>query len=420
MRSVCIFFAITLLLQSLISYAEPPSTDKALSLGDCIGIALENQPSVRDAKAQVEIQKGALQQARSALLPDASISGSQTLANSSDTTGSSLRIGADQLIYDFGRTSAQVSQAIESYDASVLSLEAAQSDTVLNVKTAYYTLLQKGRLVEVYEKYYNSQLEHVDEAQARYDAGVAPRSDMLKASAAAASARVDLVNARNSYEQARVDLNIAMGIDVRKSTQITETTEPASEIPTEDQAIGLALENRPEMKKSQAQVRAAEYSLKSANTGNLPSISASGSKSMYSDDDSTWQVGLSMSWRPFDLGDTRGAIKQAEGRLASARDSHFVTSQTVSRDAIIALFNLQASGELLSASMEEVSSAKEDLDAAAGRYQAGIGILLEVLDAQAALLKAEVDEASARYGLSISRAEMDHAIGATSLKGNDN
>jgi len=407
---------------------EPVPAGKVLTLADCIGLALRNEPAVRRAAAQVEVQSGLVRQARSRLLPDTSVASSTDLRDTEQSSGTSATVGASQLIYDFSRSRWQLTQSERQYAASVAALGTTKADVILGVKQSYYGLLRSAHLVQVFDQNLKAREEHVAMAQARKDAGVAPKSDILTAAAAAASARVGLVVARNDSAQARVDLNAAMGVDVRSSTQIEETAELDTPIPETDRAVDVALKNRPEMREAEEQVAADEASLKSAETGNLPELSTSLSDSQSfgrrsggfdgaSGDSNTWAWMLSLNWHPFDSGYTRGAVTQARAQLVSAQESLYQVRQQVMRDVVAARLNVVAAQEALIAATAEVESAKEDEDAATGRYQTGTGIFLEVLDAQAAYLKAQVDEAVARYGLSIARAALEHAIGATSAEG---
>ena len=401
--------------------AEMIPAGKVLTLADCISLAFRNQPSIRQAAAQVDSGKGAVSQTRSNLLPQISVGGSTDISGTGPNNGTSLSVSGNQLIYDFGRSRAGVAQAEWQLAASIAALTGAKLDVILSVKQSYYGLLRSTQLVQVFEENVKAQDEHVLQAQARLNAGLAPKADVLKAAAAAASARVDLVSARNNAGQARVELNSAMGADVRSPTQIEETAEPEAPIPEVDQAVDLAIKDRPEMIQAEGLITAAEAAVKLAETGNLPEVSTRlGDLQSFGGQvasRNSWDWLLNLQWTPWDSGFTRGAVARARAQLVTAQESLYQVRQSVSSDVVVARLNLLAAQESLTAATAEVASAMEDVDAATGRYQSGVGILLEVLDSQAALLKAQVDELSARYGLSIARAGLEHAIGATSGEG---
>jgi len=403
---------------------EKISADKCLTAMECINLALRNQSTVRQAAAQVQLQIGAVGKSRSELLPGTSVSAQRSLATSGSNDGNnraSATATVNQLIYDFGRSSSLLIQAKEQRSSALFALIATRADVVLNVKQAYYGVLRTNRLVHVFEQNLKAQEEHVAEAQARLDAKVAPKADVLKAVAAAASARVDLVTARNNAEQARVDLNTAMGVDVTSLTQIQESAEPDCPVPELEVAVATAISNRPEVVQARDQVLASQAALKSAKTGNLPSLTTSMGAvqdlgtGFASPTTVSWL--LNLQWQPFDSGFTRGTVTQALAQVTSNEESLFAVIQNVSRDVVAARLNVIAAQESLISSYAEVASAQESVDSAVGRYGAGVGIFLEVTDAQSMLLKAQIDDAAAHYRLSTGRAQLEHAMGVISIEG---
>ena len=405
----------------LVRQPELIPADKVIALPDAIALTLQNQPTIRQAGAQVVIQTGAARQSRSALLPSLDVTSSAAIVGNRNNIGTTVSETINQLIFDFSRSRNLLDQSRQQLAAAQYGLSVATLSATFTVKQDYYAALRTARLVQVFETNVKDQDEHVSQAQARFGAGLAPKSDVLNAQAAAASARVDLVTARNNAAQARVDLNIAMGVDVRGAFQISETTEPEFPVPSLDDAVNLAIKNRPEMCQAIDQAASAVAALRAARTGNLPTLTTSLGQNQVSGGQFlsprsiNWLVNL--TWTPFDSGFTRGAVFQAEGQLENTQENVYTVSQTVSRDVASARLNVLTAQESLASARVEVAAATENLAVATGRYAAGVGIFLEVLDAQGLLLKAQVDEATALYGLSTARAQLEHAIGVNKAEG---
>lgn len=401
-----------------IAYRQPESipSGKVLALSDCIALALNNQASIRQSAAQVDVQMGGVNQAKSKLLPGVAVTSTTYIADDTQKRGAQIDASLDQLVYDFGRSKSQLNEAQRQSLASQAALAGTQADVTLNVKQAYYTLLLANHLVDVYAETLKAQEEHVAQSQARKNAGVAPQADVLKAQAAAASARVDLVKARNNADQAGVALNTAMGVNIQNPITVSETSEPLPPVLDQQELVNIALSRRPEVRQSTELALANEALVKVAKTGNLPSISTSIGRtqgiSQGSSDQAnslTWM--MNVTWSAYDSGNTAGAVKSARAQLVSAQEALYDIRQTVTQNVVQSRLNAIAADEQLTLSEVEVASAKENLAVAEGRYEAGIGILLDVLDAQSALQKAEGDELTARYGLSTARAVLEHAIG---------
>ena len=388
---------------------------RVLTLAECIDLALVNQSSIRLAQAQVQAQTGVVTQAKAALRPTASAATSTQVAGSAQG-GTQITLSGNQLVYDFGKSRQLLTQAQQQRAASLQNLVGADEDLVLSVKQAYYTLLEDTHLVDVFTQSLTQQQAHVAETEAQEAVGVIPHANVLTAQAAAASARFDLVTAQNNANLARANLSAAMGIDLRSPIRVAETTEPAFPMPTEDQAVELAFQRRPEVRRDTDQVLAAQAAVKAAAVGNLPAVVSTadytpntGASSF--GQQSSWALLLDMQWHFLDGGSTAGAVQQARAQVTTTEETLYADKQTIANEVVQARLNtLAAEAQLISATAE-VASAKENLDAATGSYNAGVGIFLAVIDAQAALLKAQVDEYTACYGLSMARAALAHATG---------
>lgn len=66
---------------------------------------------------------------------------------------------------------------------------------------------------------------------------------------------------------------------------------------------------------------------------------------------------------------------------------------------------------MISIAESGLNKAKENLDIANGRYDAGVGTIIEVTDAQSSHIRAETDLVNARYDVAIARAKLEKAVG---------
>ena len=391
--------------------------DRTLTLAECIALALQNQASIRLAQATVLSQTGSLSTVHAGILPLTRLSADTPLLGSNNNGHISILVSSNQLIYDFGHTPQAVHAERQLRAASLQNLSGAAEDVVLNVQQAYYTLLQDQHLVDVYRENLTDQQAHLDETQAQFAAGVIPHTNVLLAETSVAQARVAVVTGQNAAAQARLALALAMGIDIRSPIKIVDATEPAAPLPTEEDAMALALARRPEMQRDRDQLAAAQATLKSALAGYWPTINATAG---FSPDAGTagaaqqqaLTLAIDLQWPIFDQGVLRGAVQQARAQIATATETLYNDQQIIENEVEQARLNIQAAEASLTYATTEVTSAQANLEAAEGSYKAGVGIFLTVIDAQAALLQAQENELAARYGLSMGRTMLEHAIGA--------
>ena len=121
-------------------------------------------------------------------------------------------------------------------------------------------------------------------------------------------------------------------------------------------------------------------------------------------------VGVLMQWVPIDGGLTKGLVTQAHGDLLTAQAQLCTAQQQVISDVSQAYLNLITARARVATSTAEIANAQESLNLAVGRYKAGVGIFLNVLDAQNALTSANTNGVNAQSALDQSLAALAHAI----------
>lgn len=398
--------------------------NKPLTADEAALIALRQQPDVAIARAQLGVAQGDVQQSRSALRP--SLSASAGYNNGRSITGSGLRSDdfsasatIRQLIYDFNHTRDTVRQSVAREQAAAAGVTVVEADVVLAVKQAFYTYQEKQRLAEVNEAELASQQSHLASAKARLDAGMGLPADVVRAETAVANAVFNLNLARNEALVARTALAELMGIDPRTPIETAHSGESPTPDAELDQLVSQALQKRPEMRQAQLNADAADFGLKAARTSNSPSLETSlgwsGRGSDISMDSSSATIGLSVQWPLFDSGLTAGRIKSARSAQDAAVERVRSTRQEIISQVTRAYLDLKTAEQRVVTAEAQVANAEEALRLTEGRYNAGLGEFLEVLDAQTALLTARTNRVNAQSTVDRARAALVHAIGATQL-----
>ncbi len=403
-------------------------TSKPITLTQAIQIGLQHQPQLMIARQTLNAAAGRTIQAASRLYPTFSISSSYSRSDitrpgfGGGASGTSLPpdsfdegISVQQLLYDFNRTGNNLHAARFQETSDRAALDQAMQDTIYNITSAYLTLLEDHQLVQVDHQTVASQQAHLDEARAQFNAGTVPQSDVVQAQANLAQALLTLSTDENSEALSRTSLNLAMGIDPRTPIKVANVPLQPVNLPSLNQLISQSLDTRPQVLQAEALVKSSEASLRSSRTGNLPSLYATGSYSAVGSEFPGTTIdrvgGVRLSWDFFDSGYTKGQIKQAEANLASARSQLALSQQQTINEVTQAYLNVTNNQQRIITSTAEVANAQESLRLAEGQYRAGVGIFLQVEDAQAALATAEANQVNARYGLSIALAALHHAIG---------
>jgi outer membrane protein TolC len=399
-------------------------TDRAIILKEAIALALQHQPLLAQADAAAAAAASRTQQAVSGLRPTLSISSQYTRsgpeqagAAGAGSSGSAYTTGlsAEQLLYDFGKSRSRVSQARSLEGSAHQAFAQTRQDAIAQVKQAYYRFLQDQRLVVVQRRNVSDQQAHLTLARARFQVGTAPRADVIKAETAVAEAILSLSTAENAAALSRINLNLAMGIDVRAPTRIEEADEPAPKIADQASLVETALAKRPDYTQARFNLEAAKVAVRLARTGNRPGVYAAATQGLrgnsFPPSDSSWTYGVNVQWPLFDAGLTAGKVREAQANLRSAEASLRQAEQTVASEVVQAYLNLQTAEQQVTVAKAEVANAEESLRVATGRYETGVAIYIEVLDAQRDLLTAETNQVNSLHNLSTARAALKRALG---------
>lgn len=399
--------------------------NRPLTADEAARIALRHQPNVKVAQAGVTAAQGRHVQATAGLLPSLGATGSYTnvalapvgtIPGSATTSGFQVMANVRQLIFDFKHTRDLVRQSTALERSANANFTKVQSDTVLQVKQAFYAYAQAIRLVKVNEANVGNTQNHLALAQARLKAGLGLPADVVRAETSVADAIFNLNLARNAASIAGVGLALSMGIDPRTPIVPADADEAAIAADDPGALAVQAVKCRPEVLQSQASVKAAEFSVSAAKTVNSPALSANAGWLQRGSDfppgNKTMTYGVAIVWTPFDAGVTAGRVEEAEANLTAAQAQLESARLSVTSDVAASYLNLMTAGQRVTTAEAQVANAEEALRLVEGRYKSGLGTFLDVLDAQTALTTASTNRVNAQSSVNQARAALAHAIAA--------
>ena len=269
---------------------EIPSEFKGrvLTLGDCIKLALVSDPQTRSTWEAIRSAAARVGEEKSAYLPSADLSAgavrqkqvtSQSLQAGQPTETDDLfdaAFGLSYLLFDGGQRSARVSRARADLQALGFQHNTTLQDVALQVEQSHYSFLASRWSLQVAEETVRNAEYHVRLSQARFDNGLALRSDVLKAETERADANLSLVSARNTRRIAEGTLVSALGLKVSIPIEIADI--PESTYPHEVENMGQLLEeaakNRPELLAAVAKVKSVESAIQEAISQYWPKVTA--------------------------------------------------------------------------------------------------------------------------------------------------
>ena len=407
-----------------------------LTLEQAVALALENNYAIRQARAQYEEATGQVISASAGQLPTVSLdagydqldkdllktpAGAQMGQPESWSTG----VNATQLVYAGGAVTSSIRASRSNQKAAVAAFEASVQESLLEVRTRFYSVLLAREQVGVQEQSVKLLEEELANARSRVRAGSGSPFEQLRAEVALANGQTPLIRARNAYRLAAVELLRVIGLPAAEWTADSVTGELtfSSQEFSLEALLESAHENRPEIRQLENQVNAAENLVTTAKANGRPNVAVYGGyqvrKSQYTAEIGEtvdgWNVGVQGSWAIFDGRETRGMVRQARSRLEQSRLALEETRLAIDAEVRQSHSTYIEAVELVRASQRVVEQAEESLRLARSRYGAGAGTQLDVLQTQVALTEARLNEAQALYEANVARARLERVAALAGL-----
>lgn len=396
----------------------------ALNLAESIELALKNNQTIAQSLEDREVARWQYKNARRQSGPTLSYNFSGRRYGSS-AGGSPMQTDNDFTnsltlsipIYQGGRLKNQRRQTRYALDSAELNLEDTKQEIKLQTTQAYYEILRCRDMMNVREEEVNALQEHLNKSTIRYREGVVAKSDILASTVSLADAKQNYVTARGEYEKSMANLNNIIGLPTETPLLIRDEMNYTTYEPTEENCVEYALENRPDYFSAEYAIKQAEAAIKIAEAGRKPTIDASISKSaesdriFKSDRSRNWQAGVTLQWNIFDNGVTSAGVNEMRARLKKTQSIATQIADSIRLEVHNAYIDLRTAEENISTTQIAVSRAEEDYHLAQVRYVEGVGMNLEVIDAQEKLTQARTNYFSALYSYYLSKASLEKAMG---------
>jgi outer membrane protein TolC len=317
------------------------------------------------------------------------------------------------VLFDFGRN-LDVIQAARAREESLAADAATQRESIVReVKQTYFDLLAARRLRGVAEEVLRSNQRQLEQARGRYEVGFATRLDVTRSEVQEANAELDLLTARNAVLVAEQGLRNAMGMQEPLDFEPVDVLETRPVELAEERALAIALESRPELSSVRALRRAAAEEVAARWKEHLPDLTGgayidwSGSSSL----SEAWNLGASVSVPIFSGGLIDARVGEARAQALALGFEEQALEQDVALEVRRAVLEVSRTREAIGVSERARAQARENLELAEGRYEAGVGNVIELVDAQAQRASAEAEYVRSLYSFHTAVAELERAIG---------
>ena len=428
----------------------PAAAQETITLEDAIARALQQSGRIAELDARKAGAAAAEAGALAARMPIVSVVGGYTRTNHVEEFGIALpgeplrliypdipdnfrsRLDLQWPIYTAGRTTALAKAASAEKNALAQDVEAARADLRLEVTRAFWAGVTARETERVLERAVERMNAHVADLRARLEQGLIPPNEVTAGEVQRSRQQLLAIEARNHRLVAEADLRRLIGGSGPLTPSAELTTQTGGDgsgrlsprrMPENPAVHGKAITSpeRAERQGLEQRLAAARAREEAARATAKPQIAAVAGVDYARPNprifprvarwDDSWDIGLNVSWAFWDGG--RSKAGQAEAAAATRA----VQARIMEFDRQLAFelqqreLELDSSRAAIPAAEDGVRSARETQRVLGERYRAGVATSTDVLDAEIALLQAELERTRALANERLARARLERVAG---------
>ena len=423
-----------------------------LTVDQAVRVALKKNSQVIGAEASILDARSSLWGAYSGVLP--SISGSltrsnvivdnqsggrnvggvltQDITNDFESHGTTPSVGASWNLLNLSSISS-LSAARKGLKAARLSRDATRSDVALSARRQFYAVVTAVRLAQVADGAVHLARDDERRVRALFEVGSVSKSDLLKAEVSTAQSQLDSLTAHQAVVNQRIVLAGLLGLrEAEMGEADTLLTAPIQNY-DEPSLVAEAAKRRPDIMAAEADYQAARSSVTAARMARLPYVTAGASMefnpksrststlhvqgqpdaigSTISKTDRQTSASIALNLDLFDgfAMDARSAA--AKSQLMRAQDVRDALRRNLEGEVHQALLAYNEAVQRDQVARRALDSATENLKLTQEKYNVGSATILELIDAQVQLQRAQSDGVSALAAIRVAEAQIDRARG---------
>lgn len=408
--------------------------EKVFTVDDCLEIAFKIHPSLKSAFHLKEEARAGISSTASSYYPQVSFSSTYNSSVIRTTTDDGVLLPSpqktfsdsyittfslSQRIYDFGKTRYKVIAARENLNSAFYDLLAKSDEIVFKIRQAFYEAVAAEKSLAVAREAVEQRQQHLKQAMGFYRIGRRSRIEVTKAEVDLASARLDLLEAENSLEKAKVNLANAIGMPGSFDHPLDGTVTVTDVKYDFEEIAKFARKYRPEMLKIRAQQKAQKANLDLARADYFPTLTGSAYYSYRGSEftfrNNSWGWGVSLNFDIFTSGQRAAEVRSAWHKLESIKQNRERLWQNIYLETKEAYLDLLTARKKIDVAEKSLEKARENFELARGRYKVGVGTNLEFSDAQLNLQEAQNDLIQSILSYQIARARFEKATGMTTV-----
>lgn len=391
-------------------------------LDQCIAYAKKNNIQINTTRLNQQTSQQQFLLAKAAKLPDLDASASENIVHTNNfngrngshfTTQGSYGLNSSVTLFNGGLLNNTIAQANLAVSQANYAIVQQENDITLQIAQAYLqVLLDKENLV-YYHDLVNTSIAQTKLEQQRYDVGSVARKDLIQLQADQATDEYTLVQGQNAERGDLLTLKQLLLVPTDTHFDIikpdTLVTGDTTATPMQD-AEHNALNTFPEVKGSELGVQIAQYQVKIAKAGYLPTLTANGginttqvggNPSYFSQLNNNFEqsLGVTLSIPIFTRRVVKTQVEEAKINVEQADLNLTNTKVTLSQSVERAWLNFQNAKGQYDAAEKQYNFYKESYRIANEQLKVGVASIVDFLVQKNQFIQSQQSFVQAKYNM---------------------
>ncbi len=410
----------------ILAFVPLAASAETFSLQQCLDTAIANNIALLKQKNSYASSTIQYKQSLANLSPSVSAGASQmwsfgrstgadNINTASNSASTSFNLNASLLLFDGLGMKFAIDQARASMQSSEASIQAAELQLRLNISSMYLQVLLNKQLLLVAQEQLEETRRTLHKDSLLMQANRLAEGEVYAVIAQFGNEQLQVVQAENNVQLSLLNLAQAMNITPADFDIVDiplEELQEGAALPSRDEVLALALEQRPEIRAQQYAIEAQQAMLKQRKAAYSPTLSANAgvgtsyfnvsgrTNKAFGDqlgDNLQGTVGLTLSIPIFDKMQTPYAVKRQQIALDDAKLSLEQQKQDIRKEVEQAYYNALNALTEAQAAEQALTNARVALDYQQRKFEAGRSSSYEYTTAKANFAKAEQTLLQSQY-----------------------
>ncbi|MBN1806525.1 MAG: TolC family protein [Sedimentisphaerales bacterium] len=394
--------------------SDTPNCTLQLTLEQCINIAAQNNPGIRQKQWDTKTAVAEKNIAMGALWPEIYLGGGHELFREDRLisprrpgSGETLQFTDNLLsgniiltmpIFKGGRLYNQVKATELLAQSAQQELAYSHAELVFNIASMFYSILGQQQVINSLIFSQEVLREHYKRTHEMIEAQKAAHVDLLRTEVRIADIEQQLLRERNVLAIQQFVLASLLGCDREGKGVEIKGQLVLSDLPTGlSNGLAIALANRQDYQSLVSRVRVERKRLDIAHGKRWPELSVQASYGNqwdvndFNEDNEVGLVGVFLKVPLFEGGRINAEIKRENSRLKAQEEALRKLKLQIQVEVQTVISNIESIRARVGVTEKAIEMAKESLRIEREKYNLGKGSIVDVLDAQSALLDSQVN-----------------------------